>query len=353
MVSRAHEAGVELLALSDHDTVDGLDEAFAAAASTGGELTLVSAVEISSLDRGEDDLHILGYGIDHHNAALLARLGLWREDRLARGERIATAMRELGWEVALPARGDKPLGRPHIAAAIFDHPANAQRVGDEGLKDSTQLLVAYLIPGAAGYRGRSAPTVAEAIEAIHDAGGLAVWAHPYWDFQVDFLPTPKGGGFLLGFRPYWRVPAWWFAVHRPGLLHRRLPALSRPVRPRKCVLRWCVCPPNNPIGQRGVSEPIPPHGESRRFPRGFDEHQHEATRDLLERFAALGGDGVEAFYITHSEDQTRRLVELAGGLDLLTTGSADFHGESNPNFSAFRAFSLYGLQPRLGPIDVR
>ncbi len=270
LVARAHEAGVELLALSDHDTVDGLDEAFVAAGATGGELTLVSAVEISSLDRGEDDLHILGYGIDHHNPALLARLGLWREDRLARGERIATAMRELGWEVELPERAantDKPLGRPHIAAAIFDHPANAQRVADEGLKDSTQLLVAYLIPGAAGYRGRSAPTVAEAIEAIHEAGGVAIWAHPYWDFQAD--------------------------------------------------------------------------------------DQHEATRDVLERFAALGGDGVEAFYITHDEEQTRRLVELAGGLDLLTTGSADFHGESNPNFSAFRAFSLYGLEPRLGPIDVR
>ena len=263
----AHEAGVELLALSDHDTVDGLDEAFDAAAATDGKLTLVSAVEISSLDLGDKDLHILGYGIDHHDPVLLARLELWREDRWTRGERIAEAMRENGWQVTLPERGEQPLGRPHIAAAIFDDPANAERVAAEGLTNSVDLLVAYLVPGAPGYRGRTAPTVGQAVEAIHEAGGKAIWAHPYWDFR--------------------------------------------------------------------------------------DEDQHEATRDVLERFAALGGDGVEAFYISYSEDQTRRLVELAAGLDMLTTGSADFHGPDNPNFSSFRNFSLYGLEPNLGPIDTR
>ena len=267
VVAAAHAAGVELLALSDHDTVDGLDEAFEAAAATDGALTLVSAVEISSLDLGDTDLHILGYGIDHHDPVLLARLQLWREDRWTRGERMAEAMRENGWHVTLPQRGDQPLGRPHIAAAIFDDPANAQRAAAEGLANSTELLVAYLVPGAPGYRGRTAPTVGQAVEAIHEAGGKAIWAHPYWDFR--------------------------------------------------------------------------------------DEDQHEATRDVLERFAALGGDGVEAFYTSHTEDETRRLVELAAGLDMLTTGSADFHGPKNPNFSGFRNFSLYGLEPKLGPIDRR
>ena len=267
VVAAAHEAGVELLALSDHDTVDGLDEAFAAAAATDGSLTLVSAVEISSLDLGDKDLHILGYGINHNDPVLLARLKLWREDRWSRGERIAEAMRENGWQVTLPERGEQPLGRPHIAAAIFDDPANAERVAAEGLTNSVDLLVAYLVPGAPGYRGRTAPTVGQAVEAIHEAGGKAIWAHPYWDFR--------------------------------------------------------------------------------------DENQHEATRDVLERFAALGGDGVEAFYISYTEDQTRRLVELAAGFDMLTTGSADFHGPDNPNFSGFRNFSLYGLEPNLGPIDPR
>uniref|UniRef100_A0A6J5ZT14 Unannotated protein n=1 Tax=freshwater metagenome TaxID=449393 RepID=A0A6J5ZT14_9ZZZZ len=267
VVAAAHQAGVELLALSDHDTVDGLDEAFAAAEATGGALKLVSAVEISSLDLGGKDLHILGYGIDHSDPLLLARLKLWREDRWTRGERMADAMRENGWEVELPPRGEKPLGRPHIAAAIFDHPANAERAAAEGLANPTELLVAYLIPGKPGYRDRTAPTVGQAVEAIHEAGGKAIWAHPYWDFN--------------------------------------------------------------------------------------EADKHEAARDALERFAALGGDGVEAFYTSFDEDQTRRLVELAAGLDMLTTGSADFHGAENPNFSSFRNFSLYGLEPNLGPIDIR
>ena len=267
VVAAAHAAGVELLALSDHDTVDGLDEAFEAAAATGGELTLVSAVEISSLDASGKDLHILGYGIDHHDPALLARLELWREDRWTRGERMAEAMRENGWQVTLPVRGDQPLGRPHIAAAIFNDPANADRTAAEGLTNPTELLVAYLIPGKPGYRDRTAPTVGQAVEAIHEAGGKAIWAHPYWDFK--------------------------------------------------------------------------------------EADKHEAARDALERFAALGGDGVEAFYISFDEEQTRRLVELAAGLEMLTTGSADFHGPDNPTFSSFRNFSLCGLEPNLGPIDVR
>jgi len=267
VVAAAHAAGVELLALSDHDTVDGLDEAFEAAAATGGELTLVSAVEISSLDASGKDLHILGYGIDHHDPALLARLELWREDRWTRGERMAEAMRENGWQVTLPLRGDQPLGRPHIAAAIFNDPANADRTAAEGLTNPTELLVAYLIPGKPGYRDRTAPTVGQAVEAIHEAGGKAIWAHPYWDFK--------------------------------------------------------------------------------------DADKHEAARDALERFAALGGDGVEAFYKSFDEEQTRRLVELAAGLDMLTTGSADFHGPDNPTFSSFRNFGLYGHEPNLGPIDVR
>ncbi len=267
VVAAAHAAGVELLALSDHDTVDGLDEAFEAAAATGGALTLVSAVEISSLDASGKDLHILGYGIDHHDPALLARLELWREDRWTRGERMAEAMRENGWQVTLPVRGDQPLGRPHIAAAIFNDPANADRTAAEGLTNPTELLVAYLIPGKPGYRDRTAPTVGQAVEAIHEAGGKAIWAHPYWDFK--------------------------------------------------------------------------------------EADKHEAARDALERFAALGGDGVEAFYKSFNEEQTRRLVELAAGLDMLTTGSADFHGPDNPTFSSFRNFSLYGLEPNLGPIDIR
>ena len=70
----------------------------------------------------------------------------------------------------------------------------------------------------------------------------------------------------------------------------------------------------------------------------------------LERFSAAGLDGVEAFYATHDEAQTRLLCAAADRLGLLTTGSADFHGPQHSRFSRFRAFELHGCEPQLGPI---
>ena len=134
-----------------------------------------------------EDLHILGYRIDHHDPAFAAHLHDWREDRSARVGRMEEALRDLGWEIdeevltARRAQG-KPVGRPHLARAVFEHPANARRLRDEGLDgDFSQLLVAYLIPGTPAFRLRTTPTVAEAVAAIHAAGGVAIWAHPFWD----------------------------------------------------------------------------------------------------------------------------------------------------------------------------
>ena len=259
VVRRAAAAGVELLALTDHDTVDGVDEALETALAEG--LRLVRATELSALDGDREDVHILGYAIDHRQPALLQALAGFRADRVARAERMAAAMRDLGWVVELPAAGDRPVGRPHLSRAIFDHPQNRMRLAEEGLVNFSQLLEAYLIAGRPGYRRRETPTVAEAIALVHDAGGVAVWAHPFWDLDHD-----------------------------------------------------------------------------------------DEVLDTVARFAALGIDGVEAFYATHTRDQTVLLARRCEELGLLTTGSADFHGPDHPQFSAFRAFELHGCEPRLGPI---
>ena len=122
VVRHAVAAGVELLALTDHDTVDGVDEALETAAAEG--LRLVPATELSALDGEREDVHVLGYGIDHRQPALLAALAGFRADRVARAERMAAAMRDLGWVVELPVAGDRPIGRPHLSRAVFDHPQN-------------------------------------------------------------------------------------------------------------------------------------------------------------------------------------------------------------------------------------
>lgn len=188
VVAAAAEAGVRLLALSDHDAVDGVDEALEAAARHG--LRLVPAAEISAIDGQYEDLHVLGYGIDHHDPALLAELEAFREDRRTRGDRMVGALEEVGFQLdrtPLDARAasGRPIGRPHLATAVLAHPANAERLRDEGLEDVGGVIVNYLIPGAPAYRARTHPTVAEAIDLIHAAGGVAVWAHPFWDIKDD------------------------------------------------------------------------------------------------------------------------------------------------------------------------
>lgn len=184
VVGAAGAAGVELLALSDHDTVDGVGEALAAARRTG--LRVCPAVEISALDRAGADLHILGYRIAIEDPNLLGALERYRGDRERRMAAMVAALQESGFELdqadlGRRAHEGKPVGRPHIAAAVVSHPANQHRLSQEGLADTSAFLAAYLTEGAPAFRPRQVPTVSQAVETIHRAGGLAVWAHPFWD----------------------------------------------------------------------------------------------------------------------------------------------------------------------------
>jgi 3',5'-nucleoside bisphosphate phosphatase len=186
VVERAASAGVDLLALSDHDTIDGVDEAIQAGVRHG--VTVVPATEISAVDGGREDLHVLGYRIDHRDPVLAERLEDARADRERRADAMSELLRELGYEIdpaPLEARrkAGKPIGRPHLAAAVLAHPANADRLREEGHTDVSSFIPAYLIPGKPAYKPRIRPTVAEAIRWIHEAGGVAVWAHPFWDIE--------------------------------------------------------------------------------------------------------------------------------------------------------------------------
>jgi|CZKG01.1.fsa_nt_gi predicted metal-dependent phosphoesterase TrpH len=272
VVERAAQAGVELLALSDHDTISGVSEAVAAGERLG--VRVVPAVEISAVDEGSGragtpdarELHILGYNIDHTGALLTERLVEFLADRERRTLRMAAGLKEAGFElderqIETRIAAGRPIGRPHLAEAVLSAPANASRLAEENIDDIGSLIRGYLIEGKPAFRLRETPTVAQAIEAIHEASGVAVWAHPFWD----------------------------------------------------------------------ISEPA-------------------EVLSSIDRFKALGIDGVEAFYITHDEPQTRLLVARCEELGLLTTGSADYHGPENKLFSRFLAFETYGLEPNLGPI---
>lgn len=267
VVATAAAAGVELLALSDHDTIAGVSEALVAGEQH--RVKVVPAVEISALDDGASqprELHILGYLINHLDDRFTKALQDFLGDRERRTLRMRDALKEVGFEldeteIEQRIAEGRPIGRPHLAGAVLRASANAERLAAEGIEDIGALIRGYLIEGKSAFRLRQTPTVAQSIEAIHAAGGVAIWAHPFWD----------------------------------------------------------------------LSDP-------------------QEALDSVERFRKLGIDGVEAFYITHTEEQTRLLFERCEQQGLLSTGSADFHGPENRLFSKFLAFETYGLTPNLGAI---
>jgi 3',5'-nucleoside bisphosphate phosphatase len=188
VVRAAADAGVELLALSDHDSVEGVQTALTAAEQCG--ISVVPAVELSAVERDYEDYHVLGYCIDHRDPQLLERTKEARADRYRRADAMAERLEELGFAVdqsVLDARRSvgAVLGRPHLATAVVTHPDNAQRLEEAGLETIERFIPAYLIPGKPAYKPRTRPTVQEAIGWIHDAGGVAIWAHPFWDVKEN------------------------------------------------------------------------------------------------------------------------------------------------------------------------
>jgi predicted metal-dependent phosphoesterase TrpH len=187
VVQAAQDAGVELLALTDHDSVEGVEEAIAAAADG---TAIVPAVELSAVHDAYEDFHVLGYDIDYRDPLLLERTDEARTDRYRRADAMAERLRDLGFAVdeeKLEARRSigAVLGRPHLAGAVVSHPDNQQRLREDGLETIERFIPTYLIPGTPAYVPRTRPTVQEAIGWIHDARGLAVWAHPFWDVPED------------------------------------------------------------------------------------------------------------------------------------------------------------------------
>ena len=105
---------------------------------------------------------------------------------------MAAALREVGFELdedELRERiaAGQPIGRPHLAEAVLAAPAQRRAARARSIDDVGSLIRGYLIEGKPAFRLRETPTVAQAVEAIHEAGGVAVWAHPFWD--ISEAPT--------------------------------------------------------------------------------------------------------------------------------------------------------------------
>lgn len=186
LVTRAHHLGLACIALTDHDTLDGIEQTRAAAEQAG--LEFIVGVEITA-HSGETELHILGYLVDASHTGLAQLLARSRESRRERVEQICSRLQELGLPLSSDAvfalAGVGSCGRPHVARALRE----------AGMVASVQeAFHRFLGRGKPAFVPKWKPTVAEAIAAIHDAHGVAVLAHPALANMDDRMETLRHMG---------------------------------------------------------------------------------------------------------------------------------------------------------------
>jgi 3',5'-nucleoside bisphosphate phosphatase len=199
VIQFAHEAGVTALAITDHDTVESIPEAFTAGEAVGIEI--ISGIELSSQFEGRET-HILGYFFDWQDATLQTRLISQRASRDQRNPRVVEKLNQLGLEISYEEVKNKAgagsVGRPHIAEVLVA----------KGYVNSTkEAFDRYLADGAPAYVVRESPDTHEAIAWIREAGGVPVLAHPHWTKRkgpelVEMCSTLKEAG-LMGIEVFY------------------------------------------------------------------------------------------------------------------------------------------------------
>ncbi|SHK95025.1 PHP domain-containing protein [Rhodothermus profundi] len=170
LVRRAQRAGLYCIAITDHDTIEGLAEAQQTAARWG--MQIVPGVELS-VQVADEEVHLLGYFFDPAHPVLQEALAAYRR---AREQRLATMIERLhrsgvplSMEQVQAVVGEGVPGRPHVARAL---------VAAGYAASYAEAFQRYLLPHGPAYVPKPAWTAAEAVAVLHEAGGIAVLAHP-------------------------------------------------------------------------------------------------------------------------------------------------------------------------------
>jgi len=187
LIIKAASLGLSTLSITDHDSFSGIDEGAAAADERGIEF--IPGVELSSYYRGQD-VHILGYFIDHHDPILTERLRHLREARELRARRIVEKLRDAGaaisWADVEKYAKSEAVGRPHVAQALVDRGV---------VENISEAFEEYLGRDRPGYVAKYVLDLEDIFDIIHGAGGLASLAHPnHWgvDRQVMRKLSDRG-----------------------------------------------------------------------------------------------------------------------------------------------------------------
>ncbi len=170
LIEMASSAGLETLAITDHDTMSGLDEGMKRAEALG--ICFIPGIEISCQDK--EEIHILGYGINRSSQELYDACNIWRLERENRGESMKQYFEILGIDIDLNKvksyAGHGSLGRPHFARYLVEHGiVEDSKAAFDMYLDTPEFIIAT---------DREKPSPFTAINLIHRAGGFAVLAHP-------------------------------------------------------------------------------------------------------------------------------------------------------------------------------
>jgi predicted metal-dependent phosphoesterase TrpH len=196
IVQRAAEQGLAYVAITDHDTVAGIERALRAGAAFPN-LTLIPGLEINT-DTPTGEVHVLGYFIDYKNRKLESSLNRLRHSREVRARKIVDNLSGMGidvsWERVIELAGGGSVGRPHIAQAMFEggHIPSLQ-----------EAFIKYIGRHGPAYAERERLSPEEAVKLVVMAGGLPVLAHPEDVDELDsFLTALKKVG-LVGMETYY------------------------------------------------------------------------------------------------------------------------------------------------------
>jgi predicted metal-dependent phosphoesterase TrpH len=187
LVEAAAHAGLTTIAITDHDTVAGLDEARAAADARG--ITLVTGIELTAVEGGRD-VHVLGYFFDADDRALNDFLEAQRADRVRRvremADRLAAAGARIDAEpiLRLACRGGS-VGRPHVAEAL---------VAARHVATINEAFDRYLGRGCPAFVSRIGAPAAQVVRTIAAAGGICSLAHPGTTRVDELVPTLAAAG---------------------------------------------------------------------------------------------------------------------------------------------------------------
>lgn len=177
LIHLAFEKKLEIFAITDHDSVSGLEEGRKEAEKLN--IRFIPGIEISAQE--DEEIHVLGYEIDYGNDLILKCCEDFRNDRLYRGDRICDFLKSKGIDIDMDSireiAGDSNLGRPHFARYLIDkgYVSERKEAFDKYL-DTPEFLEATR---------RKEPTVPQSIDIIHSAGGKAVLAHPAFIHKTD------------------------------------------------------------------------------------------------------------------------------------------------------------------------